>query len=39
MVKEVEDYIHNQKEHHKKMSFAEEYELFLKKYGLLKFNR
>jgi len=34
MVKEVENYIRRQKEHHLKMSFKEEYELFLKKYGL-----
>jgi len=27
------EYIKNQKEHHKKISFAEEYNLFLKKYG------
>ena len=35
MVKEVEKYIRNQKEHHKKITFREEYELFIKKYGLL----
>jgi len=27
------EYIKNQKEHHKKISFVEEYNLFLKKYG------
>lgn len=26
-------YINNQKEHHKKVTFKEEYELFMKKYG------
>jgi putative transposase len=30
----VENYIKNQKEHHKKITFREEYELFMKKYGL-----
>lgn len=34
MVKNVEKYIANQKEHHKKMSFSEEVELFAKKHGL-----
>ncbi len=33
MVENVEKYIKNQKFHHKKMSFSEEYALFLKKYG------
>ena len=33
-VKEVENYIKNQKEHHQKITFKEEYELFMKKYGL-----
>ena len=28
------NYIKNQKEHHKKITFPEEYELFMKKYGL-----
>jgi putative transposase len=29
----VRNYIHNQEEHHKKVTFAEEYEDFVKKYG------
>jgi len=33
-LKDVEKYIQNQKEHHKKITFHEEYEAFLKKYGL-----
>jgi len=33
MVSEVEKYIKSQKEHHKKLSFKEEYDLFMKKYG------
>ena len=39
MVKEVELYIERQKVHHKKMTFMEEYELFMKKYGLKILNR
>ena len=35
-VKQVQRYIENQKEHHNKMTFAEEYDIFLKKHGLLK---
>jgi putative transposase len=35
MVNEVENYIKTQKEHHKKMSFKEEYGLMLKKYGIV----
>lgn len=34
MVKEVEKYIDNQKEHHTKMTYEEEIKLFIKKYGL-----
>lgn len=34
MVKEVEKYIDNQKEHHIKMTYEEEIKLFIKKYGL-----
>ncbi len=33
MVDEVRKYIENQKEHHKKISFAEEYRMFEEKYG------
>ncbi len=29
----VRNYIHNQEIHHKKVSFKEEYDLFMKKYG------
>ena len=32
-VNKVRDYIKNQEEHHRKMTFKEEYELFIKKYG------
>ena len=33
-LKKVVDYINDQKEHHRKKSFTEEYELFIKKYGI-----
>jgi REP element-mobilizing transposase RayT len=33
MVDKVRDYIKNQEEHHRKESFHEEYEHFIKKYG------
>ena len=33
-VKKVEDYITNQEEHHRKMTFAEEYMRFMKLHGL-----
>ena len=39
MVSEVERYIVNQKEHHKKITFEEEIDLFIKKYGLKIINR
>jgi putative transposase len=39
MVKEVEHYIECQKDHHKKMTFMDEYKLFMKKYGLDILNR
>ncbi|MEN8121520.1 MAG: transposase [Bacteroidota bacterium] len=29
----VRDYIANQEEHHKKITFSEEYEQFIKRYG------
>ena len=32
-VNRVREYIKNQEEHHRKKSFAEEYQLFMKKYG------
>jgi len=34
-VKQVQLYIENQKEHHKKLTFTEEYDLFMEKHGLL----
>jgi putative transposase len=34
-VKAVQAYIKTQKEHHKKMTFEEEYKLFLEKHGIL----
>jgi len=36
-VKRVRDYIKNQEEHHKKRSFQEEYNEFMRKYGFEKF--
>ncbi len=39
MVKDVELYIKNQKVHHKKITYKEELELFIKKYGLNFINR
>jgi putative transposase len=39
MVKDVEKYIANQKEHHKKMTYKEEVELLIKKYELEIVNR
>ncbi len=33
-VSKVADYIARQEEHHRKRSFAEEYELFINRYGL-----
>lgn len=34
-ISNLKNYIHNQKEHHKKMTFEEEYQKFLKLYGLV----
>ena len=39
MVKDVEKYIANQKEHHRRITFKEEIDLFIKKYGLKIINR
>ncbi|MCF8307165.1 MAG: IS200/IS605 family transposase [Ignavibacteriales bacterium] len=39
MISEVKRYIFNQKEHHKKSSFAEEYKRFEEKYGFRDGNR
>jgi hypothetical protein len=39
MINEVRAYIANQKEHHRKMSFADEYKRFAEKYGLNVENR
>lgn len=33
MLEAVVKYVNNQKEHHKKVTFAEEYEQFMRKYG------
>ena len=35
VVNDVEIYIRNQKQHHKKMTFMQEYEAFMKKHGLV----
>ena len=34
VMEKVRAYIQNQEEHHRKVNFADEYELFLQKYGL-----
>jgi len=34
MLDKVRDYIKNQEEHHKKMTFKDEYDKFIKKFGL-----
>ena len=34
-VKQVQHYIEDQREHHKKMTFLEEYDRFMKKHGVL----
>lgn len=39
MLDAVVKYVNNQKEHHKKVSFKEEYDLFMKKYGNVLVNR
>ena len=39
MISRVEKYIGNQKEHHKKVSYHQEVELFMNKYGLKIINR
>jgi putative transposase len=36
MVPKVREYIDNQEEHHKKKTFKEEYDIFIKKYGFEK---
>ena len=33
LLEKVETYIKNQEEHHRKMTFQEEYERFMKRYG------
>jgi len=38
-VNEVEKYIKNQKEHHKRITYLQEVDLFVKKYGLKFINR
>lgn len=37
MLNKVRDYIRNQEEHHKRNTFQEEYEAFIKKYGFVRF--
>lgn len=39
MINKVEEYIKNQKNHHKKVSFADEINDLIKKYGLTEINR
>jgi len=39
MIRDVMKYIENQKEHHRKLSFAEEYKRFEEKYGFAAVNR
>jgi REP element-mobilizing transposase RayT len=39
MVDKVRDYIKNQEEHHRKQSFTEEYNAFIKRYGFDKLKR
>jgi len=34
----VKNYIHNQKEHHKKLTFKEEVELFIRKYDIIDYD-
>lgn len=36
-VPKVREYIRNQEKHHKKITFAEEYDIFMKKYGFDEF--
>lgn len=38
-INKVRDYIKNQEEHHRKKSFAEEYEEFIEKYGFNKYTK
>ena len=38
-IKETENYIKSQKEHHRKLTFKDEYDLFMKKYGFEIINR
>jgi len=38
-INKVRDYIKNQEEHHRKKSFTEEYEEFIKKYGFTKYSK
>ena len=39
MINKVRDYIKNQEEHHRRKSFAEEYNEFIEKYGFTKYNK
>jgi putative transposase len=38
MINKVRDYIKNQEEHHRRKSFAEEYDEFIAKYEFTKYN-
>jgi len=39
LVPKVREYIRNQEEHHRKKTFQEEYDLFMKRYGFDKFKQ
>ena len=39
MINKVRDYIKNQEKHHRRKSFAEEYDEFIEKYGFAKYNK
>ncbi len=39
IINRVRDYIKNQEEHHRKKSFAEEYDEFINKYGFNKYSK
>jgi REP element-mobilizing transposase RayT len=39
MISKVREYIKNQEEHHRKKSFAEEYDEFINKYGFTKYSK
>ncbi|MEJ2614490.1 MAG: IS200/IS605 family transposase [Ignavibacteriaceae bacterium] len=39
MINKIRDYIKNQEKHHRRKSFAEEYNEFIEKYGFTKYNK